>query len=90
MKGDSLSRRVDLLWRVIIPIALIALVIGATLVSVKNGQCRSFCRDKGFHGHRYTPPGRGGSPHLCHCLTKAESEMKTGVPTGTPVSPWAQ
>jgi hypothetical protein len=90
MRADPLSFRVNVLWRAVIPIALVALVIGATLVSLENRQCRSACEKRGFYDHRYTPPGRAGSPHMCHCLTRAESEMKTIVPKGTPVSPWAQ
>jgi hypothetical protein len=90
MQGDPLSFRVNVLWRAVIPVALVALVIGATLVSVENRQCRTACEEKGFYSYRYTPPGRAGSPHLCHCLTRAESEMKTIVPKGTLVFPWVQ
>lgn len=88
MQSDPLSLRIGLLWRVVIPIALVALVIGATLVSIENRQCRAFCEQQGFSGSRYTPAGRVGAPHLCHCLTEAESKVKGRVPMGTQVFPW--
>jgi NADH:ubiquinone oxidoreductase subunit H len=39
MQSDPLSLRISIPWRVVIPIALVALVIGATLVSIENWQC---------------------------------------------------
>jgi hypothetical protein len=90
MQSDPLSLRIGILWRVVIPIALVALVIGATLVSIENWQCRAFCDKKGFSGARYAPAGRAGAPHLCHCLTEAESKVKGRVPMGTQVFPWGQ
>lgn len=90
MQSDPLSFRVGLLWRVVIPIALVALVIGATLVSIENRQCRAFCEQKGFSGARYTPAGRAASLHMCHCLTEVEGKVEGRVPMGTQVFPWGQ
>jgi hypothetical protein len=88
MQGDPLSARVRLLWRVVLPIALVALVVAASLMSWDNRTCRTFCEAHGFHGARFTPSGKGSTPKSCHCLTKEESETERRVPKGTQVFPW--
>lgn len=88
MKDDPLGFRVGILWKYVLPVAMLALVVGATLVSRDNHSCRSFCLHKGFAGSRYTPPGRGGAPRMCHCLTEAETQVEKRVPAGTQVFPW--
>lgn len=90
MQSDPLSSRIGLLWRVVLPIALVALVIGATLVSIDDRKCHATCEQMGFAGSRYTPPGRGGAARLCHCLTKDETQVQRRIPKGTQVFPWGQ
>ena len=88
MQSDPLSFRIGLLWRVLIPIALLALGIGATLVTIDDRKCESTCEQQGFAGSRYTPPGRSNASRLCHCLTKADTEVRGRIPKGTQVFPW--
>jgi hypothetical protein len=88
MQGDPLSFRIGVLWRVVLPIAVVALVIAATLMSIDNRKCRAFCEANGFYSSRFTPQGRRGSSKSCHCLTKDESDMERRIPKGTQVFPW--
>ena len=87
--SDSITpTSIRILWRYVIPVAVVALIVGATWMSTQRHTCRSYCLAHGFHDARYTPPGRGGTPQLCHCLTREESAIERRVPEGKQVFPW--
>ena len=81
---------IRILWRYVIPVALVGLIVGAAWMSKQRHQCRSYCLANGFDDARYTPPGRDGAPQLCHCLTKEESALERRIPKGKQVFPWVQ
>ena len=87
---ESSRFRVAVLWKVIIPIAVVALLVGMIFMSKGNYECKSLCEAKGFYDARFTPRGRANSQPRCHCLTKEESAMKRRVPPGTEVYPWGR
>ena len=91
-RGDGSARDAALRRRVAVvvaAVALLALVAGATRMSVRRHQCNGFCAAAGYADARYTPGGRNGTPPLCHCLSAEEAAQTTRVPPGTQVHPWA-
>lgn len=86
MPDDLAPTALRVLWRVVIPVALVALVAGATHLSLQRRDCHSLCAARHFADARFTPAGHG-SPALCHCLTAAEAAVTGRVPEGTQVFP---